>query len=107
MLNNTRAQLEELMTHIEENWLNLNVLFDDINITNDWDHKHGPDWTFADLPYHLAYCNQEILIRGIKAGPDLPEEEQELLDSLEAINIWNTRHFAERPAGQTAAQSVS
>lgn len=75
--------------------------------TDGWSQKHGLDWVFADLPYHLAYCNQGILIRGIQAGADLPEEEQELFASAEAINAWNARKFPERPAGQTSAQSVS
>jgi len=106
MSTQSRIQLNELMDHIEENWRNLNTLFDELTAQNGWSQKHGPDWIFADLPYHLAYCNQEILIRGIKAGADLPEAEQELLASPDAINAWNARKFAERPAGQTPAQSV-
>ena len=107
MSTQSRTQLDELMSHIEETWSNLSTLFDDLAAGNGWDQKHGPDWTFADLPYHLAYCNQEILIRGIRAGADLPDGEQELLASADAINAWNARKLAERPAGQTAAQSVS
>ena len=107
MSTQSRTQIDELMSHIEETWSNLSTLFDDLAAGNGWDQKHGPDWTFAELPYHLAYCNQEILIRGIKAGPNLPDGEQELLASADAINAWNARKFAERPAGQTAAQSVS
>lgn len=107
MSTESRTQLDELMSHIEETWGNFNTLFDDLATKNGWGRKHGPDWTFADVPYHLAYCNQEILIRSLKAGPNLPEEEQELFASLDAINAWNARKFAERPAGQTAAQSVA
>ena len=107
MSDRTRTQLDELMTHIEENWHHLNVLFDELETTGNWDQKHGSDWIFADLPYHMVYCNQEILIRGINAGSDLPKAEQELLASIDAVNDWNTRKFSERPANQTAAQSVS
>jgi len=107
MTDQTRTQLEALMAHIEEMWGHLNILFDDLNTTNGWDKKHGPDWTFAHLPFHLAYCNRDILIRGIEAGADLPEEEQELIASVEAMNAWNAREFAERPADQTPAQSVA
>ncbi len=103
----TKDQLNGLMAHIEENWANLNSLFDDLTAAGGWSQKHGPDWIFADLPYHLAYCNQEILIRGVKAGPDLPEAEQELLPTVDAINDWNARKFAERPAGQPVEQSVA
>jgi len=107
MSQKSRTQVETLMTHIEENWNLLNNLFDAIETEQGWDRKHGQDWTFADVPYHLSYCNEEILIRGVKAGADLPENEQELLASAEAINDWNARKFAERPAGQTPAQSVA
>ena len=102
-----KTQLNELMAHIEENWGHVNTLFDDLTTAGGWSQKHGADWTFADLPYHLAYCNQEILIRRLKAGPDLPEAQQELLATPDDINAWNERMFAKRPAGQTAAQSVA
>lgn len=101
------TQLSVLMSHIEENWDHLSELFDDLTATGGWSQAHGPDWTFADLPYHLAYCNQDILIRGLKAGPDLPEEEQELLASPAEMHAWNARKFAERPADQSAEQSVA
>jgi hypothetical protein len=103
----TNAQVETLMCHIEEMWAHLNTLFDEVNASNGWAQGHGPDWIFADLPYHLAYCNRDILIRGLQAGSDLPEELQELVASVEAINDWNARRFAKRPAAQTADQSVA
>lgn len=106
MSTQSRTQLDELMSHIEETWSNLNTLFDDLAAHDGWNQKHGADWIFADLPYHLAYCNQEIVVRSLKAGPDLPEDQQELLASVDAINAWNARKFAERPAGQTPEQSV-
>lgn len=27
----------------------------------EWSRKHGKEWTFADMPYHLAYFNQAAL----------------------------------------------
>lgn len=107
MANQTKTEVETLMSHIEEMWGHMNTLFDDLAATGGWDQKHGPDWVFADLPYHLAYCNRDILIRGLQAGRDLPEEQQELVVSMEALDAWNARRFAERPAAQTPAQSVA
>lgn len=107
MSTESRTHLNELMAHIEENWRNLNTLFDELAANDGWDQKHGQDWIFADLPYHLTYCNQEILIRGIKAGAALPESEQELFASPDALNAWNARKFAERPVEQSPAQSVA
>jgi hypothetical protein len=106
MSNQNRSQLAELMSHVEELWGHLETLFEDLNATDGWGSKHGPDWTFADVPYHLAYCNRDIVIRGLEAGIDMPQDEQELLASREEVNAWNARKFAERPPGQTAAQSV-
>jgi hypothetical protein len=107
MSNQNRTQINELMSHIEELWGHLDTLFDDLNATNGWAGKHGADWTFADVPFHLAYCNQDIIIRGFEAGEDMPQDEQELLATPEAVNSWNARKFAARPAGQTADQSVA
>ncbi len=101
-----RDQLETLTAQIEEMWAHQDTLFTHLNETNGWGQKHGPDWTFADVPYHLAYCNRDIVVRGLELGPDYPEAEQELLASLEALNAWNARKFGERPSDQTVAQSL-
>jgi hypothetical protein len=107
MSTQNRAKLDELMAHIEEVWHHLDTLFEDLNATGSWGGKHGADWTFVDVPYHLAYCNQDIVIRGLEAGADLPQDEQELLASREEVNTWNTRKFAARPAGHTPEQTVA
>ena len=102
-----RIQLEMLTVQIEEMWAHQDSLFNRLNETDGWGQKHGADWTFADVPYHLAYCNRDIVVRGLELGPDYPEAEQELLASPEALNAWNTRKFAERPDDQTVAQSLA
>ena len=104
---NNRTELNLMMNQIEELWGHLDTLFKRLNETGGWDQKHGPDWTFADFPYHLAYCNRDLVGRPIELGRDLPKEEQELITSPEALPDWNVRKFAERPAGQSAAQSVA
>jgi hypothetical protein len=106
MTSPTRTQLDALMAQIEEMWGHLAILFDRLNATNGWGQRHGPDWTFADVPYHLAYCNRDLVARGLALGADLPADEQELLPSPEALNAWNDRKLAERPADQTVAQSL-
>ena len=68
----TRTELDALMAQVEEMWGHQYTLFKIINETNQWDSKHGQDWIFADVPYHLTYCNRDLVLRPIKLGRDLP-----------------------------------
>jgi hypothetical protein len=104
---NNRTQLEALMGQIEEMWRHQETLFARLNETHDWGQKHGLDWTFADVPYHLTYCNRDVVARGLELGSDYPEAEQELLATPDVLGAWNARKFAERPAGQTVEQSLA
>jgi hypothetical protein len=103
----TRIQLDALMAQTQEMWGHLDTLFDNIDDTDSWDRKHGPDWTFADVPYHLAYCNHDIVARGLRLGGAVPVEEMELLAAPEQRDAWNACKLAERPFYQTPTQSVS
>jgi hypothetical protein len=87
-------------------WGHLTTLFEALNTDNGWRQKHGPDWTFADVPYHLAYCNHDLVARGLELGRNYPEADRELLATIEDLNAWNEREFANRPAAQTVAQSL-
>jgi hypothetical protein len=95
------------MAQIQEMWGHLYTLFHDLNDADGWGQKHGPDWTFADVPYHLAYCNRDLVAPGLELGSDLGVQERGLLATPEAIHGWNARKFAERPFYQTPVQSVS
>ena len=102
-----RIELDQLVGHLEEMWGHLADLFDDLEASNGWDQPHGPDWTFGDVPYHLAYCNRDVVAHGIELGADYPEAAQSLLATPDALAAWNEAKFAERPAGQTAGKSVA
>jgi hypothetical protein len=90
----TRIQLDALMAQIQEMWGHLYALFEELNVTDGWDQKHGPDWTFADVPYHLAYFNCDLVARDLELGPDYAEEEHELLVTPENLSDWNARKLA-------------
>jgi len=107
MTTDTRKEIEVLTAQIEEMWSHLDTLFVKVNAGGGWGQKHGADWTFADLPYHLAYCNEDVVVHGLQLGPDYPEAEQELLASPQALGEWNARKFAQRLPGQTPAASLA
>jgi hypothetical protein len=88
-------------------WGHLYTLFEDLNDIDGWDQKHGPDWTFVDVPYHLAYFNCDLVARGMELGSGCAEEEHELLITPQNLSDWNVRKFAERPVYRTPQQSVS
>ena len=103
----TRTELDALMAQVEEMWGHQYTLFKIINEANQWDNKHGQDWTFADVPYHLAYCNRDLVTQPIKLGRDLPVEERLSIATFADLGEWNEQKFAERPAGQTAKEALA
>jgi len=107
MSTNNRTQIDTMMAHIEENWSNLESFFSILDATDGWGQKHGADWIFANLPYHLAYCNRDLIGRRLELGADLPEAEQDLIGSMPELGAWNDRKFAERPSDQTLAQDLA
>ena len=102
----TRTELEAILGDLEDVWSCLDRLFEDFTAA-DWARKHGADWTFADLPYHLSYFDRELVVKGIVRGRDVPIEEQRVMRTLNELNAWNARNFALRPAGETPEQSVA
>jgi hypothetical protein len=103
----TRNQLDTLMAQVEEMWKHQDTLFKNIDEAGQWDNKHGQDWTYADVTYHLAYCNRDLVLRPMMLGRELPFEERGFFASVADINEWNDRKFAERPEDRSAEQSLS
>ena len=64
-----------LLADLDDLWQNLDAIFVSLG-SSDWSRQHGPHWTFADVPYHLAYFDREIVAHPIERGPDLPTAEQ-------------------------------
>jgi hypothetical protein len=103
----TRTELDALMTQIAEMWGHQDALFEIISETNQWDHKHGPDWTFDDLLYHLTFCNRDLASRPMKLGRDFPDEKRITFASMTDLNDWNAVKFSERPSGMTIDESLA
>jgi hypothetical protein len=100
------TQIGALRAQVEEMWRLQDVLFNDITAAGAWERKHGPHWTFADVPYHLAYTNRDIVLRPIQLGEGLPAEERLDFSTPGVLDAWNARKFAERPADQTPGESL-
>jgi len=98
IMNGIRSSLEEL-------WSALDSLFEEMSPA-DWQRPHGPDWIFADLPYHLSYIDRYCVARPIELGEALPAAEQVQLRSLNELNAWNQGKFAARPEGQKVERSL-
>ncbi len=102
-----RTQVKSLTNQIESMWSCQDQLFATITRNNDWDHKHGSDWTFADVPFHLAYCNWDLVIRPIQLGKELPISEQRSFKGPADLGVYNSGRFAEKPATQTVEKSMA
>jgi hypothetical protein len=100
-------QVKSLTTQIESIWSCQDQLFETIAQGYDWDHKHGADWTFADVPFHLAYCIRDLVIRPIQFGEELPVGEQRSFKGPADLAVYNSGRFAEKSATQTVEKSLA
>ncbi|HSK86861.1 MAG TPA: DinB family protein [Anaerolineales bacterium] len=94
-----------MRSSLEELWSALDSLFEEMS-PPDWQRPHGPDWIFADLPYHLSYIDRYCVARPIELGEALPAAEQVQLRTLNELNAWNQGKFAARPEGQNVEISL-
>jgi hypothetical protein len=96
-----------MLKGIEDLWRCFDELFEAIEAEGRWNQKHGNDWTFADVPYHMMYFDRELVAMAIERGRNVPEAEQRTQRTIGELNAWNAQQFAKRPAGQTPQQSVA
>lgn len=96
---------DEILQHYEAMWSAFDQLFAGMS-AGDWQRKHGPDWVFADLPYHLSYFDRDVIVEPLRAGTDLPPEKRWSMPSLVTINEWNAREFAQRPSRLTVDEAL-
>ena len=101
-----RTQLDAYLADLQQMWSTFDDLYGSFSPVQ-WKRKFGKDWTYADQPYHLAYFDREIVADPLEAGPDMPEEGRWKIITQRAIDEWNAREFAKRPAGQTPQESLA
>jgi hypothetical protein len=95
-----------LLANLEDLWRCLDELFASL-AADDWSHRHGTHWTFADVPYHLGYFDHDIVAYSIERGANLSTAEQWVARSNREVNAWNERMFARRVPDQSVAQSLA
>lgn len=93
------SQLASTMTDLETLWEIIDHFFERFSV-QDWSRKHGREWTFADMPYHLAYFNQ-MVIDGIAN-----DHNQHAKSTLQELNTWNDAQFGKRPANLSGARGL-
>lgn len=101
-----RVIVSQLEKRLDETWNLIDELFAGMS-SDDWQRKHGPDWTFADLPWHLYYIDKDFVLIPIRKGSELPVQERLNFPSAAALNEWNDAMIASRPAEQTIEQSIN
>jgi hypothetical protein len=97
----TRAAL---LADLEELW----QCFDEVVGTlgpEDWSGKHGQHWTFADVPYHLAYFDREVIVPAIKRGLDVQTREPFQRTEAEQDG-WKAIQFTPHPPATTPEQCL-
>jgi hypothetical protein len=98
--------LTTLMAQLEEIWRHVDTLLDPLTPA-EWQRKHGKDWVFADLPYHLGYYDLDTVATPIGKGTDVPADEQKLMRTMGELDAWNARKFAERRPDQPVSESLA
>jgi hypothetical protein len=102
----TEPTLATLTGQLEEIWRHLDTLLESLTLA-DWRRKHGKDWIFADLPYHLSYYDRDTVADPICIGADLPASQQKIMRTMGELDAWNARKFSERRPGQSVGESLA
>jgi DinB family protein/SCP-2 sterol transfer family protein len=100
-----RTDIGVLAKDLDDIWALIDLLLDSVP-ADAWTRRYGPDWTYADVPWHLAYFDRIMLAEVLESGADLPEPQRFNLRTMAEINRWNAQEFAARPAGQTPQDSI-
>lgn len=93
------------MSELEDLWSCLDELFAGLSDA-EWSTKHGKDWTIADVPFHNAYFDREMVAIPIERGMDLSPQDRRAFKTMSELDAWNAEEFAKRPPDQTIERSL-
>ena len=100
------TSLDMMISQLEESWSLLDQLFEKIEAQGGWETKHGDDWIYADVPYHIYYCDRYLTSEMLSKGSDLQEEELWEAKTFRELNAWNDSQFEKRPKGQNVSKTL-
>lgn len=98
------TSLASIKTELENGWR----LFDETWASYgpaDWARKFGKTWTYAEIPWHLAYFDGTMATY-LAYGPNVPDDRLHLR-SMGDLHAWNRREFARRAPGHTVQDSLT
>ena len=67
-----RAAISVLAKDLDDIWALIDRLLDSVP-ADSWSKRYGPDWTYADVPWHLAYFDRIMLAEVLESGAELPQ----------------------------------
>jgi hypothetical protein len=106
VLPTARRELDRLARNLEEIWGFIDGLIDSVPQER-WSRRYGKDWTYADVPWHLAYFDRIVIAEPLAAGTDLAADARFNLGSMRELNAWNDAEFARRPARFGPRESIA
>lgn len=93
-----------LLADLEGLWQRFDELVGTLG-PDDWSGKHGQHWTFADVPYHLAYFDREVIVTAIKRVLTVQTLEP-FLRTEAGQDGWKEIQFTPRPPATTLEQCL-
>jgi len=105
-MNGNRVKLDILIGQLKEMWAGMDTLYQNIK-PDEWSTPHGADWVFADVPFHMVYCEIELVADVMDKGLELPKEKQVEALNFAKLGAWNDEQFAKRPNDLTPQQSLA
>src|SRR5687767_9920817 len=101
----TRNTVAGILADLESIWAGFDQIFSGLG-PDAWSKRHGKDWTYAVLPYHLAYFDRELTIPYLGWGVEVAPDDRWLMDNEAKVDAWNARMLAKRPADQSVERSL-
>lgn len=99
----SQAVSSSVLPFQETLWSVTNTFFQPFT-ASDWARKHGRDWTFADVPYHLTYFNH-LIADAIEQGEHADDRDE--ITTLAQLNAFNNAQFTRRYPDESGPRALA